>query len=127
MRLHSHSALLAATLVLAFAPSVVRAQEIPVVTGEHWVQSAEPVKKAYLVGIANLLQVEVAYGGATPSADAQMIAPRMVQGLRGSRQTLDSVRTGLDAWYASHPDRLQRPVIEVIWFEMVVPGNQRSN
>ena len=36
--------------------------------------------------------------------------------------TLDTVRDGLNKWYAAHPDQMQRPVIETIWFEMVVPG-----
>ncbi|HEY2189490.1 MAG TPA: hypothetical protein VGH48_13095, partial [Caldimonas sp.] len=87
----------------------------------------EAVKKAYLVGIANFLQVETAYGTNAPAGDAQSLVPRMVKGLRGGKQTLDSVRTGLDAWYAANPSRLQRPVIEVIWFEIVVPGLAKDN
>lgn len=96
------------------------AQEIPVVTGTLWTQSSEPVKKAYLVGIANAIQVEAAYEGANPPPDAQSLVPRLAKGMKG--QTLDGVRDGLDRWYAANPDRLQRPVIETIWFEMVVPG-----
>jgi hypothetical protein len=42
-------------------------------------------------------------------------------------QTLDSVRQGLDKWYAANPAKLQRPVLETIWFEMVVPGLQKAN
>ena len=49
----------------------------------------------------------------------------MVKGLKG--QTLDSVRDGLNKWYAAHPDQLQRPVIETIWFEMVVPGLRKPS
>jgi hypothetical protein len=41
-------------------------------------------------------------------------------------QTLDSVRERLDRWYAAHLDQLQRPVIETIWFEIVVPGLQKT-
>jgi len=52
--------------------------------------------------------------------DAQSFVPRMARGLKGA--TLDSVRTGLNDWYAKNPDKLQRPVLEVVWFEMVVPG-----
>ena len=97
-----------------------RAQEIPLITGEHWTKSPEEVKKAYLVGIANIVQIERAYAGTSPASDAQSILPRMVKGLRG--HSLDSVRDGLNKWYAANPDKLQRPVIEIVWFEMVVPG-----
>ncbi|HEX4234998.1 MAG TPA: hypothetical protein VH041_11905 [Caldimonas sp.] len=127
MNLLSRRFLLVASLLLALAAAAARAQDIPLVTGEHWTQSSEAVKKAYLVGIANFLQVETAYGGTASAGDAQSLVPRMVKGLRGGKQTLDSVRTGLDAWYAANPGRLQRPVIEVIWFEMVVPGMAEAN
>ena len=111
---------MAACVTLAATWGSVHAQEIPVVTGALWTASSEPVKKAYLIGIANAIQVETAYEGANPPADAQSIMPRLARGMKG--QTLDSVREGLDKWYAANPDKLQRPVIETIWFEMVVPG-----
>jgi hypothetical protein len=111
---------LAVCMSLATAWTSAQAQEIPVVTGALWTASSEPVKKAYLVGIANAIQVEAAYEGANPPADGQSIVPRLTKGMKG--QTIDSVREGLDKWYAANPDKLQRPVIETIWFEMVVPG-----
>ena len=67
-----------------------------------------------------MIQIEAAYQATNPPTDAQSVVPRAVKGLKG--HTLDTVRDGLDRWYASHPDRMQRPVIETIWFEMVVPG-----
>ena len=125
MKSELRAALLGACMMLAVASGSARAQEIPVVTGDHWTQSTEQVKKAYLLGIANSLQVEAAFQGANPPADAQSFVPRFAKGMRG--QTLDSVRQGLDKWYAANPARLQRPVLETIWFEMVVPGLQKAN
>jgi hypothetical protein len=118
MRVRMAMIVTCATLA-TFLPGA-HAQDIPLVTGELWTTSSEPVKKAYLVGIANMIQVEAAYEGATPPTDAQSIMPRIAKGMTG--QTLDGVRQALDRWYAANPGRLQRPVIETIWFEMVVPG-----
>ena len=117
---HLRNAIMVACVTLAAAWGSVQAQEIPIVTGALWTTSSEPVKKAYLVGIANAIQVESAYEGANPPSDGQSIVPRLAKGLKG--QTLDSVREGLDKYYAANPDKLQRPVMETIWFEMVVPG-----
>ena len=119
------TALILACVALMAVAVGVRADEIPVVTGEHWTKSSDDMKKAYLIGIANLLQVETAYFGANPPTDAQSFVPRLVRGLRG--QTLDSVREALDRWYAANPGRLQRPVLETIWFEIVVPGLQKAS
>ena len=115
----------AACLMLAAAWGSAQAQEVPLVTGETWTASSEQMKKAYLVGIANAIQVEAAFEGTNPPSDAQSLVPRLTKGLKG--QTLDSVREGLNKWYAANPGRLQRPVIETLWFEFVVPGLQKAN
>lgn len=103
----------------------VRADEIAQITGVHWTKSSEEQKKAYLVGIANITQIELAYEGTNPVSDDQSILPRLARGMKG--QTLDSVREGLNKWYAANPGRLDRPVIETIWYEMVVPGLKKGN
>lgn len=112
------SVLLAMVAALAFGAA--HAQEIPLVTGEHWTASNAQVKKAYLVGLANAFQIEAAYEGTNPPPDAQSIVPRLTKGMRG--QTLDGVSAQLDAYYAKNPDKLKRPVVETLWFEIVVPG-----
>jgi hypothetical protein len=120
MKLHLRAAMLVTCMTLALVWGNARADEVPLITGEHWTKSSEQLKKVYLIGIANVIQVETAYHASTPPSDAQSFVPRFARGLKG--HTLDSVRQGLDSWYAAHPDQLQRPVIETIWFEMVVPG-----
>lgn len=124
-RLQWRAALVMTGMALAAAWGGVQAQEIPVVTGHQWTQSTDDVKKAYLVGIANAFQLEAAYEGNNPPPDGQSIVPRLMKGMKG--QTLNSVREGLDKWYAANPDKLQRPVIETIWFEMVVPGLRKAS
>lgn len=123
-RLTARAALAAACVALAAASSMARADELPLVTGKQWTESSDQVKKAYLIGIANVIQVERAYHAGNAPADAQSVVPRLAKGLQD--QTLDSVREGLDRWYASHRDQLQRPVIETLWFEMALPGLQKA-
>lgn len=124
MKLQLRAAMFAACMTVAMLSGSARADEVPLVTGEHWTKSTEQLKKVYLIGVANVLQVDTAYHAESPPSDSQSIVPRLAKGLKG--QTLDSVREGLDRWYAAHPDRLQRPVLETIWFEMVVPGLQKT-
>lgn len=124
MRLEVRATLVVVCAALAAVCGMARADEVPLVTGKQWTESTEQVKKAYLVGIANIAQIERAYQVDNPSAEAQSVLPRLAKGLQG--QTLDSVREGLDRWYASNKDQLQRPVIETIWFEMVLPGLQKA-
>ncbi|BAN46491.1 hypothetical protein [Metapseudomonas resinovorans] len=123
-KLRSGMLALVACVTLATASGIARAAEVPLVTGEQWTQSSEQVKKAYLVGIANAYQVEAAFHGSKPPADDRSLIPRFGRGMKG--HSLDSVREGLDRWYAAHPEHVTRPVIETIWFEMVVPGLKQN-
>jgi len=120
MKLKWRLAMAPVLVAAALAWGSARADDVPLVTGEHWSKSNEQLKRVYLIGLANVIQVETAYHAAKPPSDDQSFVPRFARGMKG--QTLDSVREALDRWYAAHPDKLQRPVIETIWFEMVVPG-----
>ncbi len=124
LKFQLRAAMTVACVALALVWSSARADEVPLITGEHWTKSTEQLKRVYLIGIANVIQIETAYHAASPPPDGQSIVPRFAKGLKG--ETLDSVRDALDKWYATHPDRLQRPVIETIWFEMVVPGLRKA-
>ena len=116
--------LVAACAVTALAGGAAQAQEIPLVTGEHWTKSTEQSKKAYLVGLTNMLQVEVAYQAGHTLPESQTVVPRFAKGLKGN--TLDGAIAKVDAWYAKNPGRMQQPVIETIWYELVVPGLQQN-
>ncbi len=118
------SLLMSSCAALMLIWSGIGAAQVPVVNGEHWTRSTPDQKKAYLIGIANLIQVETAYYAANPPPDGQSFVPRFAKGLQG--QTLDSVRDALDKWYANNPGQQQRAVIETIWFELVVPGLQKA-
>ena len=120
MKLKLRMAMFPVFVAAAFAWGSAGADEVPLINGQHWTQSTEQLKKAYLIGLANVMQVDTAYQAGNAPSDAQSVIPRFARGLKG--QTLDSVREGLDRWYAANPDKLQRPVIETIWFEMAAPG-----
>lgn len=122
-RAHAVMAALCVSVAMLSAPSV-HAAEVAVVTGEQWTGSSEAVKKAYLVGLANMVQVQSAYHASNPPSDAQSFVPRLAKGMQG--QTLDSVRDGVDRWYAANPTKLKRPVLDIIWFEMAMPGLQKK-
>jgi hypothetical protein len=111
-------------LSLAMVGSVARAEGIPIVTGQQWMASTDAEKQAYLVGIANLLDIERAYAYGGNTTNSNEISERFSKGLQG--QTLDSVRQGLDSYYTANPTMIQHPVIETLWFQMVVPGLNKS-
>jgi hypothetical protein len=117
-------AALALSLLVATPGTAATPDGAPIITGKQWTESDANLKKAYLLGMANLLQVEQAYQRRHAPTDAQTLVPRFSRGLQA--QTLDSVRESLDNWYAANPAKLDRPVVETLWFEIVVPGTKRA-
>lgn len=124
MKRYMHLVMALSLVMLASFATATHADEVALVTGVHWTKSTDDQKKAYLIGIANMAQVELAYQGSAPAADSQSVIPRMSKGLKG--QTLDSVREAVNRFYAANPAKLNQPVLETIWFELVVPGLQKN-
>lgn len=105
--------------VLIAAP--VGAREMKPVTGHHWTTATEQEKKAFLYGMGTMIQLEheVAKQQGAPENRASLV-PTFIHGLEGTN--LVGVMRIVDSYYAQNPSRLDRPVIDVIWKDIVVPG-----
>lgn len=98
----------------AAAPS---GKEWRMATGEHWLQASSAEQRAYVMGILNLAMVEYQLSGDKPKH--RTTVTKLVKGLDG--MTLTQIVDAVDAYYKANPDKQQTPVVEVIWFQMVVP------
>ena len=124
MKLRLTRAALAAALILLLstavsAQNVADNPDVAIATGEQWVNATDHGKAGYLLGIANMLDIEQALQGNNPPADEASLVPVMIRGLNG--MTIRQIGETLDRWYADNPDQLTRPVIETIWFEIAKP------
>jgi hypothetical protein len=69
--MHLRAAMLVACITLAMVWISANADEVPLITGEHWTKSSDQLKKVYLIGIANVIQV--ASDADVPVADLRSI------------------------------------------------------
>jgi len=83
------------------------------VDGEVWVASSQAEKRAYLLGMSNLMTAAMAAGG-TPASSPVARLHRATQ-----RTTLDQAIARLDRWYGSNPDRRNEEVVDVLWLIFV--------
>ena len=81
------------------------------VDGKLWTESTQAEKKAFLVGISNLLNVEYAYQvrGINPPSNEQSIVPRLYEKI--DDVTLDQAIRRVDQWYAKNPDKMNKPTL----------------
>ena len=113
--------LLAATVSALSVPAALADKDVPFVAGEAWLKSAAPLKRAYLIGIANLMSVEYAFQMETgPPPDNQTTIRRLFEEI--DDVTLDETVDRIDQWYKKHPDKKDMTVLEVIWVDMVRPN-----
>lgn len=97
------------------------AADLTIVTGDHWVAASMEQKRAYLFGVGNVLEIEQAMAGDDYEAmRGRSIVPVMLEGLSGT--PIADMVMQLDKFYTAHPDQIKRPVIEVMYLEMALPG-----
>lgn len=132
---------LAMALVLALPLGVQAADtdaKDPVVmlTGKLWLESAENEKVAFLYGIDMAIAVEQYIARESDKAIQK-------KGNRKTLSTLSAFEKGwtkaftdvkrkdivkqVDDWYAANGDKVDRPVMEVIWYECAEPRLKAQN
>lgn len=98
-------------------------------TGEIWVNTTESDKAAYLFGIDSAVTVEY-FVNAKLTEQAAKSGKKPVYTLspfeKGWMEAFSDVSRAdaikmVDDWYAAHPKELQRPVMSVIWYELITP------
>ncbi len=118
-----HMLLLAFALcvILLATPSASFAKnQMPVVTGQHWTHSTVDEKNAFLLGMGTIIRLEheVQQGANIP--DDKSLIDSWCEGLKD--MNLTQIRTALDTYYDTHKDKLDRPVVEVMFVELALPN-----
>ncbi len=102
--------LLGLVLVLALT-GVALAQDLKpsMITGTQWKEASQEMKTAFLKGIGNLADFEVAVMG---KQRAGCLSLGLVNELKG--KSIDSLIKEVDKFYAANPDKLNTPVVEAL-------------
>jgi hypothetical protein len=97
-------------LVLALAGVVLAQGKNPEMwNGTHWKEFSQEIKVAYIKGIGNMADFEVAVSG---KEKAGCISAGFVDELKG--KNIDSIVAEVDKYYKENPGKLDTSVIEVV-------------
>lgn len=98
-------------------------------TGELWQKSVETEKLAFLFGVETAIAIEhfvnakvtekSAKAGRKPVYTLSPFEKSWMEAFKGMPRA--EIAKQVDAWFAAHPDQLERPVMAVIWHEIIVP------
>ena len=98
-------------------------------TGTLWQKSTLTEKLAFLLGVETAITVEhfvndkvKEHVGKTGKKPISNLSPFEKGWMTVFKDTpRSSIAQLVDDWYAAHPDHLERPVMGVIWFEIIAP------
>lgn len=92
--------------------------------GDDWQRATPQTRQAFLFGIANLLSVAVDWDDRHVPAGQQTFSRRARTGLGDT--SLGEVAARIDAWYDANPDKLDTPVVVVMWNQVAKPRLQQQ-
>lgn len=113
--------MLVAAALIAAAPA--HAQKMA--DGNDWLKSSDLERRAYLVGVGNTLAA--GYDCDTKSVPKQDPAFGRTAMREASGTTVLQAMERIDGWYQANPDKLKRPVLEVLRAEVFKPRYERKN
>lgn len=93
--------------------------------GNDWKNSTDSERNAYLVGISNMISVGNAYDSKKVPGEDKTFMRQAYLGLQGT--TIPEAVKRVDAWYRANPDRLDVPVLSVLWIDIVKPKLRHSH
>jgi hypothetical protein len=96
-------------------------EDVPLITGDLWLQSSAYEQRSYLVGAGNLMAIEYLYQqeAETKPTDDQTIMTRMWNGLDGA--TLEQLEKTITSYYEQDEKHKKDPVMQVIWEQVAKP------
>lgn len=106
------------------------ANPIEQLTGEVWTQSTADVKKALLFGVECAISIEHAIASRLQEVEKSVKGKPKPSTLSPFEKAWsaafqnvprEEIVEGIDTWYAQNPDKKQRPVFDVIWYELIAP------
>jgi hypothetical protein len=114
MSMRPFAVLLIASALAAWPASPQTPAAHDLVTGKHWQSSTMQERRAYLVGVSNMISVGARVD--TRQGREGTFSLNVQKGLEGMH--LEAAVSAIDAWYKAHPDQLDKPVLSVIWRDL---------
>ena len=97
-------------------------REMPVLKGDTWMVMDENAKIAFIWGVGHVVTIEQVIMERYPDQKRDTFVVKVVEASNASPATMTQVAAAIDKFYADNPDKLDMPVMAVIWDTMVKPN-----
>jgi len=97
-------------------------QVMPVLKGDTWVKMSDDEKISFIWGAGHIVSIqEVLARDNQDLKESNTFVNKIMEARSNQPMTMNQVAAKVDEYYQANPDKLDKPVVEVIWTETVVP------
>lgn len=104
----------------AFLEKTFEVEGMPLFTGVVWQKASPDEKVAFIWGASHVVTIEQALMAEFKQLKVENFSAKVVEGMSGV--TMNEIVRKVDAFYAANPDKLQEPVMAVIWDTLIEPN-----
>ena len=104
----------------AVAKELKKIMDMPVLKGDLWQNMTPDSKVAFIWGFGHVVAIEQHLMEKYPDLKREDFVSKVIEGMAGIPMV--DVISGIDSYYASHPDQIDKPVMSVIWDTMIKPN-----
>ncbi|HJV37155.1 hypothetical protein [Geomonas sp.] len=94
-------------------------KEMPVLVGTEWQALDQNAKITFVWGIGHVVTIEERVEERHPELKRRGFVAKLAEGLRG--MPMNSIVQQIDSFYQNNPDKIDLPVMRVIWGQIVKP------
>jgi hypothetical protein len=97
-------------------------QVMPVLKGDTWVKMSNDEKISFIWGAGHIVSIQEVLARDNADLKKSNAFVNKIMEARGNQpMTMNEVAAKVDEYYQANPDKLDKPVVEVIWTETIVP------
>jgi hypothetical protein len=98
-------------------------QVMPVLKGDTWVKMSNDEKISFLWGAGHVVSIQEVLARNNPDLKkSNTFVNKIMEARTNKPMTMNEVAAKVDEYYQANPDKLDKPVVEVIWKETIVPN-----
>ena len=103
-----------------FLQRTFEGEGMPLLTGPVWQKASPDEKVAFVWGASHVVTIEQALMAEYEQLRVDNFLAKVVEGMSGV--TMNEIVRKVDEFYAANPDKLEEPVMAVIWDVLIEPN-----
>ena len=97
-------------------------REMPLLRGDMWIKMDPDSKVAFIWGAGDIVTIEEVIMQKYPELKRDSFVMKVVEASTNSPMKMNDIVTVVDTYYQANPDKLDTPVMRVIWDTVIKPN-----